>query len=83
MKSPDNVLLGIALFLLSGVILYNVFMTEPSAVAVQENDGTTALVTVTEPAVVPSTTAPAVTESLININTTSSPSPFPRPLPNF
>ncbi|MBQ1451957.1 MAG: helix-hairpin-helix domain-containing protein [Clostridia bacterium] len=69
MKSPDNVLLGIALFLLSGVILYNVFMTEPSAVAVQENDGTTALVTVTEPAVVPSTTAPAVTESLININT--------------
>ncbi|MCR4747206.1 MAG: helix-hairpin-helix domain-containing protein [Clostridiales bacterium] len=69
MKSPDNVLLGIALFLLSGVILYNVFMTEPSAVAVQENDGTTALVTVTEPAVVPGTTAPAVTESLININT--------------
>jgi competence protein ComEA len=69
MKSPDNVLLGIALFLLSGVILYNVFMTEPSAVAAQENDGTTALVTVTEPAVVPGTTAPAVTESLININT--------------
>ncbi len=69
MKSPDNVLLGIALFLLSGVILYNVFMTEPSAVAAQENDGTTALVTVTESAVVPDTTAPAVTESLININT--------------
>lgn len=69
MKSPDNVLLGIALFLLSGVILYNVFTTEPSAVAAQENDGTTALVTVTEASAVPETTAPAVTESLININT--------------
>lgn len=70
MKSPDNVLLGIALFLLSGVILYNVFTTEPSAVAVSETDGTTALVSVSETTsgeVV--TTAEAVTESKININT--------------
>lgn len=70
MKSPDNVLLGIALFLLSGVILYNVFTTEPSAVAVSESDGTTALVSVSETTsgeVV--TTAEAVTESKININT--------------
>lgn len=33
MRSPNNVLMGIALFLLAGVILYNVFMTDETVTA--------------------------------------------------
>ena len=67
MKSPDNVLLGIALFLLAGVILYNVFTTDVETQAVEEM--TTSVVTTTE---VSTTTQPIVaTSTKVNINTAS------------
>ena len=68
MRSPDNVLLGTAILLLAGVILYNVFFTEPQvaepAVAPSETVSVaeTTTATATEP-----TTAPAYTK--VNINT--------------
>lgn len=55
MKSPDNVLLGIALILLAGVILYNVFTAEPTV----------------EPSVVPSTSALSTTSSVTEVVTTA------------
>ncbi|MBO4446068.1 MAG: helix-hairpin-helix domain-containing protein [Clostridia bacterium] len=67
MRSPDNVLLGTAILLLAGVILYNVFFTEPQvaepAVAPSEtvSAAETTTVSTTE------TTAPAYTK--VNINT--------------
>lgn len=54
MKSPDNVLLGIAFILLAGVILYNVFMAEPSV----------------EPSEVPSTSALTTTSNVTEVDTT-------------
>lgn len=55
MKSPDNVLLGIALILLAGVILYNVFTAESTV----------------EPSVVPSTSALSTTSSVTEVVTTA------------
>lgn len=55
MKSPDNVLLGIAFILLAGVILYNVFTAEPTV----------------EPSVVPSTSALSTTSSVTEVVTTA------------
>lgn len=71
MKSPDNVLLGIAFILLAGVILYNVFTAEPS-LEPSEASSTSALSTtssVTETV----TTMPEVTltNAKVNINTAS------------
>ena len=71
MKSPDNVLLGIAFILLAGVILYNVFTAEPS-LEPSEASSTSALSTtssVTETV----TTMPevALTNAKVNINTAS------------
>lgn len=71
MKSPDNVLLGIAFILLAGVILYNVFTAEPS-LGPSEASSTSALSTtssVTETV----TTMPEVTltNAKVNINTAS------------
>lgn len=68
MKSPDNVLLGIALFLLAGVILYNVNTADVKTQAVEET--TTSVVTTTE---ISSTTAEAIVAgaSKVNINTAS------------
>ncbi len=73
MKSPDNVLLGIALFLLAGVILYNVFMTDVSVEenSVEETETTVSSVSKTE--AVTSNESSTVTDSTlkININTAS------------
>lgn len=67
MKSPDNVLLGIAFFLLAGVILYNVFTTDVETQVMDET--TSAVVTTTE---VSTTVAPTVAaSSKVNINTAS------------
>lgn len=55
MKSPDNVLLGIAFILLAGVILYNVFTAEPTV----------------EPSVVPSTSVLSTTSSVTEVVTTA------------
>ena len=71
MKSPDNVLLGLAFILLAGVILYNVFTAEPS-LEPSEASSTSALSTtssVTETV----TTMPEVTltNAKVNINTAS------------
>lgn len=69
MKSPDNVLLGIALLMLAGVIIYNVFMGSSEATpTVLSESGSVEITT----SVVETTTkvldAPA---SKININTAS------------
>ncbi|MBR6513020.1 MAG: helix-hairpin-helix domain-containing protein [Clostridia bacterium] len=58
MRSPDNVLLGTAILLLAGVILYNVFFTEPQ---------------VAEPAVAPSETASAAETTTVSTTETTAP----------
>ena len=58
MRSPDNVLLGTAILLLAGVILYNVFFTEPQ---------------VAEPAVAPSETASAAETTTVSTTETTVP----------
>lgn len=66
MKSPDNVLLGTAILLLAGVILYNVFTVEPEPLNAASDVTTvsSSAVTSTEAA---TTQAPAYTK--VNINT--------------
>lgn len=68
MKSPDNVLLGIAFFLLAGVILYNVFTADMETTNVEEES--TSVVLTTE---VTTTAAPDVVaaSTKVNINTAS------------
>ncbi|MDO5448910.1 MAG: helix-hairpin-helix domain-containing protein [Clostridia bacterium] len=68
MKSPDNVLLGIAFFLLAGVILYNVFTADVETTNVEEES--TSVVLTTE---VTTTAAPDVVaaSTKVNINTAS------------
>lgn len=68
MKSPDNVLLGIAFFLLAGVILYNVFTADMETTNVEEES--TSVVLKTE---VTTTAAPDVVaaSTKVNINTAS------------
>ncbi len=71
MKSPDNVLLGIAFILLAGVILYNVFMAEPS---VNPNEvPSTSAVSTTSNVTEADLTVANVTQSSakVNINTAS------------
>ena len=66
MRSPDNVLLGTAILLLAGVILYNVFTVEPEPLNAASDVTTvsSSAVTSTEAA---TTQAPAYTK--VNINT--------------
>lgn len=68
MKSPDNVLLGIAFFLLAGVILYNVFTADMETTNVEEES--TSVVLTTE---VTTTASPDVVaaSTKVNINTAS------------
>ncbi|MBQ0136094.1 MAG: helix-hairpin-helix domain-containing protein [Oscillospiraceae bacterium] len=68
MKSPDNVLLGIAIFLLAGVILYNVFTVKSDVSSVTE---TTKITTVnkTEETTLETTVFVSDTLAKININT--------------
>ena len=66
MKSPDNVLLGTAILLLAGVILYNVFTVEPEPLNVTSDTTAVSSVSVTTTAAA-TTEAPAYTK--VNINT--------------
>lgn len=68
MKSPDNVLLGIAFFLLAGVILYNVFTADMETTNVEEESTSVVLTTK-----VTTTAAPDVVaaSTKVNINTAS------------
>lgn len=68
MKSPDNVLLGLALILFAGVILYNVLFVDVEVVS--HGDDTTITSTETVTTSVESSTAVTVkVDSKININT--------------
>ena len=71
MKSPDNVLIGVALLLLSGVILYNVFTTSDEEV-VTSNESTTSAVISTTSSMVLGTSEVVTSDGKININTASS-----------
>ena len=66
MKSPDNVLLGTAILLLTGVILYNVFTVEPEPLNAA-SDVTTVSSSAVTSSEAATTQAPAYTK--VNINT--------------
>ena len=71
MKSPDNVLLGIALILLAGVILYNVFTTDKATGFSDELQPTSDVASVSTVAQTEATTIQALSSSKVNINTAS------------
>lgn len=73
MKYPNNVLIGVALFLLAGVILYNVFCVEKTTA--EDITTTTTPTTTTTTTLVATSKFEAASESTdgkININTASS-----------
>ncbi len=71
MKSPDNVLLGIALILLAGVILYNVFTTDKMASPADVPVSVSSTTSVSTVAPTEATTVLAPSSAKVNINTAS------------